>query len=277
MTKRTKLAVSFTAIGIVLITTIFFGLQSEESISLVGLSQPDQTYQHNQIASTHYDSAAENEEIRSDLPVAQLAQTERSITHRQPTRTRARDNAESPISPILDQVVSEVQLAQDTASYIQELEEMGLVTYLHGYKNRPVYSLLDGVTSNPDTLHGYFDKTAEELVELAQLGDATAMLGLANRAWAAGLWGEGDIYAFEAARIADSSEPLIHGAAQRLSQLGMGFQDPEGASWFLAAYLSGEIAAASNVTAYFRFMEPEYHAWAIERAYEILDELNSGG
>jgi len=176
-------------------------------------------------------------------------------------------------STALDQLISEKQLKADIDTWKQDLEERGLVNY---FKGEPVFPLFDESSIN-DPNNEYRTKTVEELVALAQSNDPNAMLALANRAWSAGLWEEGDVYAMDAARISGSSDPLLHGASQRLSQSPLGYQDRESAGWFLAAYLQGDLAAAVLVEAYFNFMSVEDQYWAVNYARGILDQVYNGG
>lgn len=279
MNKATKLALLLGAMVIALCATYFVWLQPEGNAPLIDSIDHAEAAKQEVLAQTEPDVAGTGL-AESNIPAQQslaLSQVQERVRLQKPERPRTRHNADNSFSPVLDQVVSQQQIDSDRASYVKEVEEMGLATYLHGDKSKPVYGLLAGVKNRPDSLYQKFDNTVEELVDMARQGDSSAMLSLANRAWAAGHWAEGDIYAFEAARMANSWEPLIHGASRRLGTVGMGYQDPEGASWFLAAYLTGEIAAAVHVGAYFRFMSPENQVWALERAHEIINEVNIGG
>lgn len=176
-------------------------------------------------------------------------------------------------SPALDQLVGEEQLRADIRAWEQNLEAQGLVRYFNGGPSYPLF----GESSQNNLNSEYLSKTVEELVALAQNNDPSAMLALANRAWSAGLWEEGDVYAMYAARISGSSDPLLHGASQRLSQSPLGYRDRESASWFLAAYLQGNLAAAMLVEAYFSFMSVEDQYWAADRAGDLLDQIHNGG
>lgn len=177
-------------------------------------------------------------------------------------------------SPALSQIVSEEKLSEDIRAWERHLDALGLVTY---YKGEPSYPLFGGEASQSTPNEAYANKTAEELVELAEQNDPDALLALANRAWSAGLWEEGDVYAMEAARNNGSSDPILHGASQRLSQSPLGYADRDGASWFLAAYLQGNMASAVIVEGYFRFLSEEDQYWAVNRAYEIINQTHGGG
>ena len=280
MAKATKLSVLFGAIVIALSATYFVWLQPESKPPLADSKNQAQGVEQELSVQTDSENNAGTNLIEPEAPLTQspaLNQERERVRPQESERSRIRTSLNSSFSSALDQIVSQEQLIEDTASYVAEIEDLGLVTYLHGDKNKPVYGLLDGVINRPDSLHKKFDKSVEEIVDLAQQGDPSAMLSLANRAWAAGHWAEGDVYAFEAARMSNSWEPIMHGASQRLGSLGAGYRDPEGASWFLAAYLTGEIAAAEHVAGYFRFMTPEHQSWALERAREIIDDVNTGG
>ncbi|MCF6226212.1 MAG: hypothetical protein L3J22_07940 [Xanthomonadales bacterium] len=188
-----------------------------------------------------------------------------------------------PYSPVLSEIVTQENLKSDIEAWEEQMEEKGRAFVSEsGHK---VYieqdSRLD--RQDPDSLNKFSNNTSiEEIVALAQKGDPSAMLALANVAYSARRWAEGDYYAIEATRISGSSEPILHGALRRREHAGQDpfldqFLDNNMASWFLAAYLQGNLTAAQPVEAYFRMAEIEDQVWVVNRAHEIIALINQGG
>jgi len=177
-------------------------------------------------------------------------------------------------SPALSQLVGQEQLKEDIRTWEQHMEAQGLVTY---FKGEPTYPLFGGNSSQSTPNEDYAEMTAEELVELANINDPDALLALANRAWSAGLWEEGDVYATHSASVSGSTDPILHGASQRLSQSPLGYGDRDTASWFLAAYLQGNMASAIFVQSFFKNLSHEDQYWTVDRANEIIELINNGG
>ena len=276
MAKTTKLFVLFSVIvAATALTVILFLLSNPDDVSLVDQlsdSQVSGSEDPAEVISKIIEDHSLAPGPRTPVPVqAQTYESKESITD-----LDSDNEYPESFSPVLGQVVTRQQLEDDIEAWEQDMHEKGLVSY---FKGAPAYPLYDpnGAINDPDSLHKYFDETVEELVALVQQGDPAAMLALANRAWAAGRWSEGDVYAVEAVRIAGSTEPILHGGSQRLRRSPMAYEDRDGASWFLAAYLEGNLAAAMQVEAYFRAMSVEDQLWALNRAYEIINEINQGG
>ncbi len=183
-----------------------------------------------------------------------------------------------PSLPVIEEIVSQEKLKSDIGDWEQQMDEKGLSGIS---KMGDKYYLMHapaGDKRDPDSLHKYSKSTTlEEIVALVGGGDPAAMLALANTAYSARRWAEGDYYAIKSARMAGSSEPILHGALQRQRQSLDPFNDRDVASWFLAAYLEGNLTAAMPVESYMRSLDIETQRWVVSNAYEIIAQLHEGG
>ncbi len=263
-----KLSAVYGALIIVIAVFLFFASQSFEEHPLMQRAEK-----------VVNNSGASNRPVRDELG-SQATDDSSSLPSQDPDpHSQLQLDTPKPFLPVIEVIVSQEKLKSDIEDWKQQMEEKGLAGITEkGNEWSLMYAPAGDKRGDPDSLNKYSKSTTlEEIVALAEGGDPAAMLALANTAYSARRWAEGDYYAIESARMAGSSEPILHGAVQRQRHSMDPFHDRDTASWFLAAYLEGNLSAAMPVEAYIRTLDIETQRWVVSNAYEIIAQLHEGG
>jgi len=188
------------------------------------------------------------------------------------------ETIQNSISSPLEEIVSHEKLVADIESHKEQMEKEGRRFRTPSGKEYYVVHDPKIEREQPDSLYKYgVETTIEELVKLSKKGDVAATFTLADIAYLAGRWDEGEYLALEVARQSGLTESLILSAYHRDRIIGEGFHNRYAASWYLAAYILGDISAASSVSSLFATMSEADQRWAIERSQLIISQLEPGG